>query len=73
MTDKKQVNRLILLLASTYMVSYLTRINYGTIISAMVTQTGFTKDSLSMALTGSFFTYGTGQFIRGVLGDRISP
>lgn len=73
MTDKKQVNRLILLLASTYMVSYLTRINYGTIISEMVTQTGFTKDSLSMALTGSFITYGTGQIISGVLGDRISP
>ena len=73
MTDKKQVNGLILLLASTYMVSYLTRINYGTIISAMVTQTGFTKDSLSMALTGSFITYGTGQIISGVLGDRISP
>lgn len=73
MTDKKQVSRLILLLASTYMVSYLTRINYGTIISAMVTQTGFSKDSLSLALTGSFITYGTGQIISGILGDHISP
>ena len=26
-----------------------------------------------MALTGSFITYGTGQIISGVLGDRISP
>lgn len=73
MTDKRHVNRLILLLAATYMVSYITRINYGTIISAMVTQTGFSKDSLSLALTGSFITYGTGQVISGVLGDRISP
>ena len=71
--NKKQVNRLIILFACTYMVSYLTRINYGTIISAMVTQTGFTKDSLSMALTGSFITYGAGQIISGIMGDRISP
>ena len=66
-------NKLILLFACTYMVSYLTRINYGTIISAMVNQTGFTKDSLSMALTGSFITYGAGQIISGILGDRFSP
>ena len=71
--NKKQVNKLILLFACTYMVSYLTRINYGTIISAMVTQTGFTKDSLSMALTGSFITYGAGQVVSGIMGDRISP
>ena len=71
--DKRQVNRLIFLFACTYMVSYLTRINYGTIISAMVTQTGFTKDSLSLALTGSFITYGAGQIISGIMGDRISP
>ena len=66
-------NELILLFACTYMVSYLTRINYGTIISAMVEQTGFTKDSLSMALTGSFITYGAGQIISGILGDQFSP
>lgn len=71
--DTKQVNRLILLFACTYMVSYLTRINYGTIISAMVTQTGLPKDSLSMALTGSFITYGTGQIVSGLLGDKFSP
>lgn len=71
--DRKQVNRLILLFACTYMVSYLTRINYGTIISAMVSQTGFSKDSLSMALTGSFITYGAGQIVSGIVGDRISP
>ena len=73
MGNKKEVRNLTILLACTYMVSYLTRINYGTIISAMVTQTGFTKDSLSLALTGSFITYGAGQIISGVMGDRINP
>ena len=70
---KKQVNRLIYLFACTYMVSYLTRINYGTIISAMVAETGFSKDSLSMALTGSFITYGAGQIVSGFLGDKFNP
>lgn len=56
-----------------YMVSYITRINYGAIISEMVKDTGFTKELLSMALTGSFITYGAGQVISGICGDRISP
>ena len=57
----------------TYMASYITRINYGAIISEMEHSTGFSRDLLSMALTGSFITYGTGQIISGILGDRISP
>lgn len=55
------------------MVSYITRINYGTIISEMQRETEIPKSLLSMALTGSFVTYGAGQVISGVLGDRISP
>lgn len=70
---KKQVNQLALLFALTYMASYLTRINYGTIIEEMVTSTGFAEDELSMAVTGSFITYGVGQIISGALGDRFSP
>ena len=71
--NRIQANTLIRLFACTYMVSYLTRINYGTIITAMVEQTGFTKDSLSMALTGSFITYGIGQIVSGILGDKFNP
>ena len=40
-----------LLFAVTYMISYITRINFGAIISEMVSATGFTKAQLSMALT----------------------
>lgn len=69
----KVASGLIFLFACTYMVSYLTRINYGTIISAMVAETGFSKDSLSMALTGSFITYGIGQIVSGILGDKFNP
>lgn len=70
---KSQVNRLACLFACTYMVSYITRINYGAIISEMEAATAVSRDLLSMALTGSFITYGAGQIVSGVLGDRISP
>ena len=55
------------------MVSYVTRINYGAVISEMETATGISRSLLSVALTGSFITYGVGQIISGFLGDRFSP
>lgn len=71
--DKRQINGLAFMLAITYMVSYITRINFGAVVAAMETDTGISKDLLSLSLTGSFITYGTGQIICGILGDRISP
>ena len=71
--DKSRTNRLIFLFTITYMVSYLTRINYGAIISEMEKATAISRDLLSMSVTGSFITYGAGQIVSGVLGDKISP
>ena len=71
--DRRQINSLAFLLAITYMISYITRINFGAVVSEMVEATGFTKSMLSMSLTGSFITYGTGQILCGVMGDKISP
>ncbi len=34
---------------------------------------GITKDIASIAVTGSFITYGAGQLISGIIGDRIPP
>lgn len=73
LTSKKEINFLTFLFALTYMVSYITRINYGAIIVEMESATGISKSMLSMALTGSFITYGTGQVISGIIGDKISP
>ena len=70
---KKEVNQLGWLLAITYMVSYITRINYGAMIAQMVVETGYSKSLLSMAVTGSFITYGAGQIVSGVFGDRVAP
>lgn len=72
-TSKKDIRKLVFLFTLTYMVSYITRINYGAIILEMEKSTGFARSLLSVALTGSFITYGGGQIISGFLGDRISP
>lgn len=71
--NKKQVRKLALLLGSVYMISYITRINFGAIISEMEYATGISRSLLSMSITGSFITYGIGQIVSGILGDRFSP
>ena len=73
LTDKRQLNRLAILFMLTYMVSYMTRINYGAVVAEMVLDTGIPKSLLSLALTGSFITYGIGQIISGIAGDKFSP
>ena len=70
---KKEIGRLTWLFALTYMISYITRINYGAMITEMVADTGFAKSLLSMAVTGSFITYGAGQIVSGIIGDKVSP
>ena len=73
LTDRKAIAGITWLFAITYMVSYLTRINYGAVISEAVTATKSSKDLLAMAVTGSFITYGVGQIVSGIIGDRFSP
>ncbi len=73
LTDKKSIKTMTFLLTVTYMVSYVTRLNFGAILPEMVEQTGMTKGMLSAAVTGSAVTYGLGQLLSGYLGDRVSP
>ena len=73
LTEKKAVSRYIWLLSAAYMVSYLTRVNFGAVIYDMVLSTGYEKSALSAAVTGAFITYGAGQFVSGWLGDRVQP
>lgn len=70
---QKSATKLAFLFALTYMISYITRINYGAVIAEMQSATGMGKGLLSMAVTGSFVTYGFGQLVSGVAGDKISP
>lgn len=69
----KQTTRMILLFCLTYMISYITRINYSAVISEMESAMQISKQALSIALTGSFITYGAGQIVSGIAGDRFSP
>ena len=70
---RQQISRFAFLAVAVYMISYMTRINFGAIVSEMERATGIGKSQLSMSLTGSFVTYGVGQILCGILGDRISP
>lgn len=73
--NKKTKNAAFLtaLFTMVYFVSYLTRINYGAVISEIAAKTGWDKSIASLALTGSAVTYGAGQLLSGFLGDRIQP
>lgn len=70
---KKYVRMLPYLCTILYFASYITRINYGAVISEIVRAEGLPKDAVSLAVTGLFITYGIGQLISGYLGDRIAP
>lgn len=69
----KDVTQLTLIFSLAYMVSYITRINFGAIISEIERVTQLERALLSMAVTGSFITYGVGQLVSGAIGDRLSP
>ena len=55
-TDSREIRSNILLLSICYLVSYLTRINFGAVIFDMVESTGYEKAALSTAVTGTFIT-----------------
>jgi len=71
---KKQTDTrtIVLMFVFIYTISYITRINYGAIISEIEQATHISRSLLSLALTGSFITYGVGQIISGLFGDRFS-
>lgn len=73
LNDKKKINAAILLFMTAYMVSYLTRINFGAVLTEIIADTGLSRTALSAAVTGSFITYGAGQIVSGFFGDRFQP
>lgn len=73
LTDKRQINLMMLLFAVVYFTSYISRINFGAVIVEMVQAEGFMKSDVSLAVTAAFVTYGVGQLVSGYMGDRINP
>lgn len=68
-----KISRLQLLCCLVYFMSYVTRIDYAAVLAEIVNDLGVTKQAASIAVTGSFITYGVGQIISGILGDKIRP
>ena len=56
-----------------YFTSYLTRIDYAAVLVEIVEDLNVSRELASIAVTGSFITYGVGQLVSGLLGDRVSP
>lgn len=74
MIEKKRIPiPLEVLCCMVYFTSYITRTNYGAVMSELIPALDLTKSLASMAVTGSFITYGLGQLFCGWLGDRIQP
>lgn len=72
-TDRKYVSRITLLGIMVYFSSYITRINYAAIISEFITAESVTKTSAAIVTTAAFITYGLGQIVSGILGDKFDP
>ena len=56
-----------------YFTSYITRINFGAVISEICISEGFLKSAVAIVTTCSFISYGVGQIISGWLGEKIKP
>ncbi len=73
MNNRNYSKLIVLLCAVTYFISYVTRINYGSVIVEIVRAKGITNSAASAVVTGGFITYGAGQLVSGYMGDRLKP
>ena len=79
MSDKIINNRRMLafLCCAAYFASYMTRINYAAVRLAIADELVLTNPELVMelglAISAVSVSYGFGQFLSGLLGDRLSP
>ncbi len=77
MSAKEQSRRrmvvLCFLCCFAYFAGYLTRIDYAAVLVDMMDDLAITKETASIAVTGSFITYAIGQLVSGFIGDLIAP
>ena len=57
----------------TYFSLYLGRLNFSACMSDMIGNGGFSKAELGIVPAAFFCSYGFGQFLSGLLGDRLPP
>ena len=56
-----------------YFASYLTRKDYGVVLEAVISAEGITKTQAGFVETLALISYGGGQIISGILGDKFKP
>ena len=59
--------------ALAYFTSYVLRKNLGVMLVKVCSDMGVAESALAIVLTGLTITYGAGQLISGMLGDKVSP
>ena len=72
-SKNKYLATLGLFLAMVYFTSYVTRLNFNAAMAAILEEGTLTKTQAGGIGSALFFTYGFGQLISGVLGDRFRP
>lgn len=73
LTKKVSVVGLTFLCSIVYFTSYLTRYSYAAALTAIISDLSVSKQIASIAITGAFISYGIGQIISGILGDKFPP
>ncbi|MBE6789358.1 MAG: MFS transporter [Ruminococcaceae bacterium] len=61
-----------ILLSALYFTSYVTRINFSAVMADMIQNEVLTKSQAGLVGSALFFTYGFGQILSGLLGDKLS-
>lgn len=67
------VRLLAVLCPLVYFASYLTRKNYGIVMEAVIASEGVTNAQAGLVETLALISYGAGQIISGILGDKFKP
>ena len=71
--DKKMVNLLFIMCWLAYFSSYIGRLNFTSSMSEMILNNVITKKQAGSVNMMFFLSYGIGQFINGILGDKFKP
>lgn len=70
--DGKYSSLLFWLCWLAYTMTYIGRLNYNASIAEILVAENITKAQAGLISTGTFITYGVGQLVNGMLGDRVS-
>lgn len=73
LNNPRQIKKLALTCAFTYLAGYLIRLNFAAVTVEIIRETGWEKSSIAAVTTALFVLYGVGQLISGFLGDRTKP